>query len=244
MSQTKFVEELEQLSRDEFADAIAKGLGRALLYVKNYGLDRVKDLVLNACLQNLIFDAQLEGTRTQWLFAMFADSPYYLEFRDAITASISIETETWTLLQLCGLAREMALRGDKIAEQALVDRVYKYAAKFNYDEWFDLVVAEQLITVREINGAIELARIYGQRLLEDPDDWVPSNFEIYTEKSEEIIAIFEQYAATEESIATYYRYLIDREAFIPYENRKPYKSPPREKMSVEDIIDLARKKRR
>jgi hypothetical protein len=59
------------LSRDEFGDALAKGLGRALLYVKTYGLDRVKDLVLHACLHDLSYDAQIEGSRAKWLFAMF-----------------------------------------------------------------------------------------------------------------------------------------------------------------------------
>jgi hypothetical protein len=44
------------LSRDEFLDAISKELGRAFIYVKNHGLDLVKDLVLNACSNNLSYD--------------------------------------------------------------------------------------------------------------------------------------------------------------------------------------------
>jgi hypothetical protein len=51
------------LSRAEFADAIAKGLGRTFLYVKNYGLDNVKDLVLAACLDDLSYDPQIETSR-------------------------------------------------------------------------------------------------------------------------------------------------------------------------------------
>ncbi len=47
MSQLK-VDRDWDLSRDEFADAIAKGLGRAFLYVSNYCLERVKNLVLIA----------------------------------------------------------------------------------------------------------------------------------------------------------------------------------------------------
>jgi hypothetical protein len=79
MSWGKFEEELEGLSRDEFGDALAKGLGRALSHVKTYGLDRVKDLVLYACLHDVSYDAQIEGSRAKWLFAMFVASPYYLE---------------------------------------------------------------------------------------------------------------------------------------------------------------------
>jgi hypothetical protein len=40
MSQPKIDRDWD-LSRAEFADAIAKGLGRAFVYVNNYGLDRV-----------------------------------------------------------------------------------------------------------------------------------------------------------------------------------------------------------
>jgi hypothetical protein len=119
--------ELEGISRDEFRDALVKGLGRALLYVKTYGLDRVKDLVLYACLHDLSYDVQIEGSRAKWLFAMFVDSPDYLEFREAILATMVVEDETWVLLQLCGLAKEMALIGDSIAEQALFDFVYRRA---------------------------------------------------------------------------------------------------------------------
>ena len=49
MSQPK-IDEMPDLSRAEFADAIAKGLGRGFLHIKYQGLDLVKDLVLNACL--------------------------------------------------------------------------------------------------------------------------------------------------------------------------------------------------
>jgi hypothetical protein len=239
----------EGLSRDEFEDALAKGLGRALLYVKTYGLDRVKDLVLYACLHDVSYDAQIEGSRAKWLFAMFVDSPYYLEFREAILARIVLEDETWVLLQLCGLAREMALIGDSIAEQALVDFVYRRASFLlprqvgDYSIGEDWIGVNELIEVRGIDALLELSRIYGRRLLANPDDWVMDNLQIFTDKSAEVVRLFEEYAKKEESIAVYYHYLIDRQVFMTDEERKfTRQSSPRKKTSIETILNAARNK--
>ncbi len=248
MSERKFEEELEGISRDEFRDALAKGLGRALLYVKTYGLDRVKDLVLYACLHDVSYDAQIEGSRAKWLFAMFVGSPYYLEFREAILARIVVEDETWVLLQLCGLAREMALMGDSIGEQALVDRIYRQANLCPRREGDDSIVEDwigvnELIEVRGIDALLELSRIYGRRLLANPDDWVMDSLQIFTDKSAEIVGVFEEYAKREESIAVYYQYLIDRQVFMTDEERKSIQqSSPRKKTSSETILDAAQNK--
>jgi hypothetical protein len=253
----KFEEELEGLSRDEFEDALAKGLGRALLYVKSYGLDRVKDLVLYACLHDFSYDAQIEGSRAKWLFAMFVGSPYYLEFREAILAALVVEEEeTWVLVQLCGLAKEMALVGNslaeplpgRIAEQALADFVYQRAnlrAQQHGDVFFtqDWIGVDELVEVRGIDALLELSRIYGRRLLANPDDWVMDYLQIFTDKPAEVVRVFEEYAVREESIAVYYYYLIDRQVFMTDEERKSaQQSSPRQKISIETILNAARNK--
>ncbi len=252
-------DKLEGLSRDEFEDALVKGLGRALLYVKSYGLDRVKDLVLYACLHDVSYDAQIEGSRAKWLFAMFVGSPYYLEFREAILAALVVEEETWILLQLCGLIKEMALIGDslaeplpgRIAEQALADFVYRRASFLlprqvgDYSIVEDWIGVNELVEVRGIDALLELSRIYGRRLLANPDDWVMDDLQIFTDKPTEIVRVFEEYSKKEESIAVYYRYLIDRQVFMTDEERKStLQSSPRPKISIETIIHAARNKER
>jgi hypothetical protein len=268
MGESKFEEELEGLSRDEFADALAKGLGRALLYVKTYGLDRVKDLVLYACLHDVSYDAQIEGSRAKWLFAMFAGSPDYLEFREAILAAMLVKEETWVLLQLCGLTKEMALIEDslaesplpgRIAEQALADFVYRRANFIlpqpigDYSIVEDWIGVNELIEVRGINALLELSRIYGRRLLANRDDWVMEDLQIFNDKPAEIVSVFEEYAKREESIAVYYHYLIDRQVFLTDEERESIRqSSPRQKISIsqrlgsanETILNAARNKER
>jgi hypothetical protein len=228
------------LSRAEFADAIAKGLGRALLYVQNYGLDRVKDLVLNACLHDLSYDIQCSNSRSKWLFAMFANSPYYLEFRDEILTELSKEPESYNdLHQVCGIVREMALAGDLIAIDKLTERVYHYSSQPNTDDWDG---ANELIEVQGIDAALELSRIFGRRLLANSDDSVPEYLRFFRNMSEESIEIFDRHARTEESIATYYKYIVDGSLNRERECAERA-SQPKKTISLAKIINLARRKK-
>ena len=230
------------LSRADFADAIAKGLGRALLYVQRYGLDRVKDLVLNACLHDLSYDIQCSNSRSKWLFAMFANSPDYLEFRDKILSKLSKEPESYNdLYQICSIVKEIALAGDLLAIEKLTERVYYYSAQPNTDDW---VGANALIEIQGIDAALELSRIFGRRLLVNSNDSVPDDLDLYFFKnmSEEWISIFDRHVRTEESIATYYKSLVDsklnRERECAEQALQPKKT-----ISLAKIIDLARHKK-
>jgi hypothetical protein len=230
------------LSRAEFADAIAKGLGRALLYVQNYGLDRVKDLVLNACLHDLSYDIQCSNRRSKWLFAMFANSPHYLEFRDEILTELWKEPESYNdLYQICGIVKEMALAGDIVAIEKLAERVYHYSARPNTEDWDG---ANELIEIQGIDAELELSRIFGRRLLANSEDSVPDdlNLDIFEDMSEEAIAIFDRYAKLEESIATYYKYIVD--ARLTREREREERAfQPKKIILLADIIDLARCKK-
>jgi hypothetical protein len=62
---------VRRLDRTEFASALRKGQGRAMLPVIHFGLDDVKDLVLEACIHNQVYDQQIESGRGDWLFEMF-----------------------------------------------------------------------------------------------------------------------------------------------------------------------------
>jgi hypothetical protein len=237
MSQPK-IDEMPDLSRAEFADAIAKGLGRAFLYVKYQGLDLVKDLVLNACLHDLSYDPQCSESRAKWLFAMFANSPHYLEFKDEILTELLKEPESYNdLHQVCEIVKEMALAGDLIALEKLTERVYYYSSQADREDWDG---ANELIEIQGIDAALELSRIFGKRLLTNPDDSVPDYLRFFSNMSEESIEIFDRYAKLEESIATYYKYLLDRQLD---RDRAERSLQPKRRITLEKIIDLARHKK-
>ena len=68
------------LTLEKFQDALRKGLGRALMHVKTYGTENVRDEILQACLHNFIYDPQCEKSRANWLIEIInlaPDKEYY-----------------------------------------------------------------------------------------------------------------------------------------------------------------------
>jgi hypothetical protein len=192
----------KHLNRDEFTSALKKGQGRAKLHVLNFGLDEVADLVLEACIHNQVYDQQVESGRADWLFSMFKETVYYLEFRLAILNSLKIETESYNLFQLLGLTRDLVDQGDSEALLAFEDTVYRLAADPASDFWLG---TEDLLEIKGAEAMLNLARIYGQRLLAEPNDLVndyllqyaghPEFPEILMEysKKDNLIRIYESY---------------------------------------------------
>ena len=104
-----------RLSREAFADALQKGLGRAALHVRLHGDAGVRAELLHACLHSVAFDAESESSRVSWLLGMIdgtADPAFY---REAILAKLAVfdgtDDETWDWVQICDFALHYAQRG-------------------------------------------------------------------------------------------------------------------------------------
>lgn len=199
---------ITKLEKEAFASAIRKGLGRALMHVINFGLDGIDDLVLDACLNNYCYDAQLESSRASWLFRMFDNTEYYPEFSEKILNGLRTETNQDNLGQLCGLAKEMAKHGNKDAWQALREIVFEQARTPSSDDW---VGRHEWVDLEGAQGFLELARIYGQRLLLNPEDFVPDDL-VYSDENMLKDALF-QAAETDSEIKVYKDYLEARDVF-------------------------------
>ena len=158
---------VNRLGREEVAAALSKGQGRALLHIHHYGMDDVADIALEACLHNQVYDQQINSGRGDWLFSMFQGTSYFHDFRTAILNALNTETDKNKLFQLCELAKNIAALGDEEVRQALREVVFRYASDpgENYS-----IGAEEWVELAGADGMLELARIYGRRLIENPDD--------------------------------------------------------------------------
>jgi hypothetical protein len=58
----------KKLTRREFARAMKRGHGRALLHVKEYGDEGIEEVIKKALLISHAYDLQIEGLRTDWLW--------------------------------------------------------------------------------------------------------------------------------------------------------------------------------
>ncbi len=235
------------LARDEFASALQKGLGRAHLYVASHGLDAVADLVLAACLHDQAYDPQCEPSRAKWLFSMFNNSRHYPSFLAAIVQALRSETEYWDLQQLFELSREMVANGDDSVRAIMKERVYELASRSSE---YDRLGAQEWIELNGLNAAIGLARVYGKRLLEDPEDFVPSLdvFPGYV-VSRELQEMLFQYSKREPALKAYWDYLEARgelDTPLARENKRSQLEridrDRREKHELESILQNAKNK--
>lgn len=203
--------EPKKLDREEFADALRKGLGRALIHVKHYGLDGVEDLVVEACTHNQVYDPQCEPSRAVWLFDMFKDSPHYAVFQSAILQGLSLDITSRNLGQILALIKEMAAHGDDLARSRMKERVFEIAGSSDGD--YD--GAEEWIELEGANGLLDLARIYGQRLLDDSNVWFPHYLPHPDGQESVFTETLRLHANQEPALKAYWNYLETNGAFDP-----------------------------
>jgi hypothetical protein len=160
---------IKKLNRREFASAFRKGLGRAFLYISHFGFNGVSDIVLEGCLHSNRWSALNEPSRARWLFNMFKNTDYYAEFSMDILKALQTEQERNDATQLFEITKEMALAGDPSTRIALKNRAFEQALNSKNDP--DLGAREWL-GISGIQGGLELATIYGRRLLHNPDAYI------------------------------------------------------------------------
>jgi hypothetical protein len=202
-----------KLTRAQFADAVSKGLGRAVMHVKQHGLDGISAILLDACIHNKIYDAQCEDRRTEWLYAMFNNSPQYNYFSDGILPALKKGSVWREITLICDLAKEMALDGDKYAKEALKDFVLKSAAIRGETDYFGV---DEYIKVDGADAVLELARIYGQRLIENPDDEVVNRLSYEDEDCKAFAQLLKEHSYSDNRIKVYFDYLDANDGLEPF----------------------------
>lgn len=202
---------VKKLNKKEFSDALQKGLGRAYLHAIRYGIEEVADIVLKACLHDQAYDPQSESSKAKYLFAMFQNTEYYSGFKEAILTALKTKRNTWDIQLLFELALQMANAGDVDVRGAIKEKALRKARKRSEDEWLG---AMEWISLSGMEGAIELARIYGSRLLKNPKDFVPER-EIFPneEIKNEFRAMLLENSLNQPELKAYWNYLDNRDAF-------------------------------
>ncbi len=154
------------LSRYQFQDALRKGLGRAMLHVRQFGTDGLEDDILHACLHSLLHDTEMENTRGFWLFGLLRATPHLEGFREPILAKLKNATpETvpyWDAYQLMILAFNYAGDGSKRAYQIIHE-------KFGEQVYAPEVGGHQIIMLDGLSGFLHIAEVVGARLKREVD---------------------------------------------------------------------------
>ena len=158
---------MNPLTREEFQDALKKGLGRAVRHVRSSPSEVVREDFLDACVHCKAYDTQCEGFRTDWLFGMIELTGELDYYRGKILEAIpaSRDADSYDFWQLYYLAKEYAIRGDAECRTVL------------YRE-FDLLVddnniggADTLVELDGIPGLLHVLEIAGRRIQNGGDLW-------------------------------------------------------------------------
>jgi hypothetical protein len=151
-----------KLTKNEFANALKRGKGRALMHVQQHGLDNVSSIVLKSTLKNLSYDRQCESSRTEWLFSMFSNTNELPDFSAAILNAISTETEIYDLQHLCEFAELLAKNGDLKAHHQLSEIVLNQPLPD--PQW--PYGTHQLVALDGIDAVVAIAKRFGALLLD------------------------------------------------------------------------------
>lgn len=110
------------LTREQFRNAIRRGLGRALLHLKHHPREVYVDELLYACAHFTGYDAMVDGFPTAYLWTALNWSGYKVRLRGSIFDALLNVTDDRVWWQLLELTDQYARNGDKEAMDVLRQR--------------------------------------------------------------------------------------------------------------------------
>ena len=155
------------LSREKFQDALKKGLGRAVQHVRASRPEEVRDDLLNACLNNLVHDSQLEYSRAPWLFEMIEMTGEDKFYRSQIYDKWWDDTQENVSWQLFYILCEYGKRGDPSAIKEIY-WVFDRCISDDEHEGYPTGL-EEIVEIDGIPGLIYVLDKMGARILREKE---------------------------------------------------------------------------
>jgi len=153
-----------KLTPCEFARAIRNGLGSAFLHITTYGDKGVDDCVRDACVNNLIYDSQLENGRANWLTNMIVRSGQLAFYANEIKIALKrIPEDVGDFDQLVWLAVNLYELGFSECGEALLTLFHQECTPENYS----IALLCALVNIAGLSG---LNKAVHWLIRECPDD--------------------------------------------------------------------------
>jgi hypothetical protein len=122
------------LEVSEFQHALHRGLGRAILHLQKHDSTPYRDVILQACLKNTIYDRQSEGGKSVYMMDIIRltnEKTYYRHHILQAASWINSNTDKYDADHLLDMTFEFAARGNKKARQILYDVFSKHISIAN-----------------------------------------------------------------------------------------------------------------
>jgi hypothetical protein len=128
--------------REELERLLRRGLGRAVLFLEGHDARSFRDILLDTCIHNWVYD-WLEGHRAQYMYDVLVATGEPEWYAPHIRYSLLTAVDEVSLDQLFGIARRLAQNTDPAMRQAMQ------------------MAFEQSITKRDMTGAEDLVALDG-----------------------------------------------------------------------------------
>ena len=139
---------IRKLTKEEFARAIKNGLGSAYLHVKEYGDSEIQNELLIACIENLVFDTQINSGRGLWLVEMLQHTGQIKKYACEIKLKLlENPKDEATVQQLIDLAAVLFDKGFGEFKEILLN-----LSVSNQSDETILCLAEALVDVASFSG--------------------------------------------------------------------------------------------
>lgn len=110
------------MTKKEFKRAMVCGLGRCIQTLDTEGdIEKYRDIILWGCTHEIFYDAQCEGTKSNYLFQMVKRYPDAAPFIEAVIdcAQQQMTKNNWLFFQCCEFLEFFGTDGNKRVHQAL-----------------------------------------------------------------------------------------------------------------------------
>lgn len=145
------------------------GRGRAYLLVKDHYDPSFRDPILHACLQNLAYDRQLEGTRGWYMYTIIHATNDFAFYRDAIYSALlklTAETEDYDIQHIFRLAANIAEDDDTEMREAIIQKFLAMPALGGF------TAGEEIIRLDGIDGFIYVAELLSEQMRQHGLDFI------------------------------------------------------------------------
>lgn len=145
------------------------GRGRAYLLVKDHYDPSFRDPILHACLHNLAYDRQLEGTRGWYMYTIIHATNDFTYYRDAIYAallSLTAETEDYDIQHIFRLAANIAEDGDTEMREAIAEKFLAMPALGGF------TAGEEITRLDGLDGFVYVAEFLCEQMRQHGPDFI------------------------------------------------------------------------
>jgi hypothetical protein len=134
-----------------------------VLFLRAHDPAPYRDALVQACVEDLAYDRQLEGNRANFLFDLIQATGDEVSFVETIVVALLTATEHWATDQLFALAVLFAKAGHAAARDAVHTRFDRHDAAEPF------LGDEALVELDGLNGLLHVGDEVGQAVLSRPD---------------------------------------------------------------------------